>query len=113
MFALAGMQGRRRRVGRNRGFFFDACDDLGQWTVTGSWTTSRGKCSAKNTDEERFMTTSEYINLLGKQDATLTYSYSLEGADAGEFMKVFISDDGGESFEPVQEIFVRRWHCIG
>ncbi len=84
--------------------FFEACDDTNQWDVTGKWRTSRGECSAKNTDAEHSMTTIADIDLSNKQDAFLTYKYHIDNADAGEFMRVFISNDGGVNFVQVQEI---------
>lgn len=85
------------------GDFFEACGDLGRWTVTGHWSTSRGKCSAKNTDTEHFMTTTDNIDLSDKQEATLSYDYHIDNADSGEFLRVFVSYDGGNSFEKVAE----------
>ena len=83
--------------------FFEACGDLGQWTVTGNWTTSRGECSAKNTDTEHFMTTTDNIDLSDKISATFSYDFHIDNADAGEYMRVFISYDGGSNFEKIAE----------
>ncbi|MCH7850450.1 MAG: LamG domain-containing protein [Nanoarchaeota archaeon] len=74
--------------------FFETCDDLSKWTVTSKWTDSRGECSAKNTDAEHFMTTTSGIDLSGKINPTLTYDYHIDNADSGEFMRVYLSDDG-------------------
>ena len=73
--------------------FFEACDDTSQWDVTGKWTTSRGECSAKNTDAEHSMTTIADIDLSNKQDAFLTYKYHIDNADAGGASRVFGDDD--------------------
>ena len=78
--------------------FLEVCDDTGKWNVTGSWTTSRGECSAKNTGTEQWMTTIENIDLSDMTAATLSFSYGIDNADAGEFMAVSISGDGGTSF---------------
>lgn len=42
--------------------FSETCKNLKQWVVTGNWTTSRGECSAKNTDSEHFMHYAGYIS---------------------------------------------------
>ncbi len=83
--------------------FSDTCKDLTQWTVTGSWSVSRGECSAKNTDAEHFMVAATDIDLSGALEAHLSYKYRIENSDLGEFMKISVSSDGGFSFIDVKE----------
>ena len=83
--------------------FSEACTDLTQWTVTGKWSVSRGKCSAKNTDGEHFMVTATNIDLSGALEAHLSYEFAIENADLGESMKISVSPDGGASFTDVRE----------
>jgi hypothetical protein len=69
--------------------------NLNQWVVTGNWTTSRGECSAKNTDTEHWMTTAADINLSGAFEAQLSYKFRIKNAGPGEYLKIFVSDGNG------------------
>ena len=68
--------------------FFETCATLDQWTVTGKWSTSKGQCSAKNTDAARSMVTANAIDLSGAAEAQLSYTYRIQNADPGEYMEI-------------------------
>jgi len=82
--------------------FSETCKNLNQWMVTGNWATSRGECSAKNTDTEHLMTTIADIDLSGAFEAQLSYKFHIKNADPGEFLRIFVSANGG-SYVKVKE----------
>ncbi|MCZ6446760.1 MAG: hypothetical protein O6831_00810, partial [Alphaproteobacteria bacterium] len=83
--------------------FTENCKGLAQWTVIGTWSISKGECSAKNTDAEHFMVTATDIDLSGALEATLSYKYRIKNADFGEFMNISVSNDGGVTFTELRQ----------
>ncbi len=75
--------------------FSENCKNLTQWAVTGNWATSRGECSAKNTDTEHLMTTATEIDLSGAFEAQLSYKFRIKNAGPGEYLKILVNDGSG------------------
>ncbi len=93
--------------------FSENCRGLGQWTVTGNWSVSRGECSAKNTDAEHVMVTAADIDLSGALEAHLSYKYRIENADTDEFMIISVSSDSGVNFTDLKTYIGSESLAIG
>ena len=83
--------------------FSENCRSLDQWDITGNWTTSRGECVAKNTGGAHAMVTAGTIDLSGAAEAQLSYKYRIDNADAGEYMRISASSNGGNTFTDLFE----------
>ncbi|MBR9705084.1 hypothetical protein GOV12_06745, partial [Candidatus Pacearchaeota archaeon] len=82
--------------------YFEDCaslTDATNWTeVGGDWAIVSGVCEAGGAGTDGNMTNNNDIDLSLREVANLSFNWSVNGLDAGEYFQVFVSNDSGSTW---------------